>query len=202
MHCPKILRQSPDRIASLAGSLSVFSLIENMWSMIAQRLTQITPPAVTPDELWQRMEAAWSAVPKNTPKVSLNQCRGVRQRIQQQYSQNISQKVFTPSTALQTQLLVYKTHVRKRIFKSTAELMGNHGQEGKHPGVVRGLPPLFPFHTNLTRGLAARRLFKVPPCCEGIIHLKTSMSSPGFEPSPNGTAVSVANHYTGWATGL
>ncbi|GFT40090.1 hypothetical protein TNCV_2171071 [Trichonephila clavipes] len=26
------------------------------------------------------------------------------------------------------------------------------------------------------------------------------MSSPGFEPSPYGTAVSVANHYTGWAT--
>ncbi|GFS71034.1 FLJ37770-like protein [Trichonephila clavipes] len=26
------------------------------------------------------------------------------------------------------------------------------------------------------------------------------MSSPAFEPSPNGTAVSVANHYTGWAT--
>ncbi|PRD29981.1 UNVERIFIED_CONTAM: Glutamine synthetase [Trichonephila clavipes] len=26
------------------------------------------------------------------------------------------------------------------------------------------------------------------------------MSSPGFEPSPNGTEVSVANHYTGWVT--
>ncbi|GFW31480.1 hypothetical protein TNCV_1288271 [Trichonephila clavipes] len=26
------------------------------------------------------------------------------------------------------------------------------------------------------------------------------MSSPGFEPRSNGTAVSVANHYTGWAT--
>ncbi|GFV49277.1 transposable element Tcb1 transposase [Trichonephila clavipes] len=27
------------------------SPIENMWSMVAQRLTQITPPAATPDEL-------------------------------------------------------------------------------------------------------------------------------------------------------
>ncbi|GFT28060.1 transposable element Tcb1 transposase [Trichonephila clavipes] len=36
---------------------------ENMWSMVAQRLTQITPPAATPDQLWQRVEAAWSAVP-------------------------------------------------------------------------------------------------------------------------------------------
>ncbi|GFU03314.1 hypothetical protein TNCV_3338331 [Trichonephila clavipes] len=53
--------------------------------------------------------------------------------------------------------------------------------------------------TDLTRGLAARRLFKVPPCREGTIHLQTSMSSPRFEPSPNGTAVTVANHYTGWA---
>ncbi|GFU64770.1 transposable element Tcb1 transposase [Trichonephila clavipes] len=38
--------------------------IENMWSMVAQRLTQITPPAATPDQLWQRMEAAWSSVPQ------------------------------------------------------------------------------------------------------------------------------------------
>ncbi|GFV43353.1 transposable element Tcb1 transposase [Trichonephila clavipes] len=35
----------------------------NMWSMVAQRLTQIIPPAATPDQLWQRVEAAWSAVP-------------------------------------------------------------------------------------------------------------------------------------------
>ncbi|GFX43771.1 transposable element Tcb2 transposase [Trichonephila clavipes] len=35
-----------------------------MWSMVAQRLTQITPPATTPDQLWQRVEAAWSAVPQ------------------------------------------------------------------------------------------------------------------------------------------
>ncbi|GFW53777.1 transposable element Tcb1 transposase [Trichonephila clavipes] len=27
---------------------------ENMWSMVAQRLTQIIPPAATPDLLWQR----------------------------------------------------------------------------------------------------------------------------------------------------
>ncbi|GFV43718.1 transposable element Tcb1 transposase [Trichonephila clavipes] len=39
-------------------------LIENMWSMVAQRLTQITPPAATPDQLWQRVEAAWSTVPQ------------------------------------------------------------------------------------------------------------------------------------------
>ncbi|GFX37431.1 transposable element Tcb1 transposase [Trichonephila clavipes] len=40
------------------------SLIENMWSMVVQRLTQITSPAATPDQLWQRVEAAWSAVPQ------------------------------------------------------------------------------------------------------------------------------------------
>ncbi|GFV35408.1 hypothetical protein TNCV_3204401 [Trichonephila clavipes] len=32
--------------------------------MVAQRLTQITPPAATSDQLWQRVEAAWSAVPQ------------------------------------------------------------------------------------------------------------------------------------------
>ncbi|GFW15825.1 uncharacterized protein TNCV_1545591 [Trichonephila clavipes] len=50
--------------------------------------------------------------------------------------------------------------------------------------------------TNHTRGLAARRLFRVPPCRKGTIRLQTSMSSPGFEPSPYSTAVSIANHYT------
>ncbi|GFT15453.1 transposable element Tcb1 transposase [Trichonephila clavipes] len=55
------------------------SLIENMWYLVAQLLTQITPPAVTPDQLWQRIEAAWLAVPLAS-KVSLNQCRGVWQR--------------------------------------------------------------------------------------------------------------------------
>ncbi|GFV91127.1 transposable element Tcb1 transposase [Trichonephila clavipes] len=40
------------------------SPIENTWSMVAQRLTQITPPAATPDQLWQRVEAAWSTVPQ------------------------------------------------------------------------------------------------------------------------------------------
>ncbi|GFX13389.1 retrovirus-related Pol polyprotein from transposon TNT 1-94 [Trichonephila clavipes] len=53
--------------------------------------------------------------------------------------------------------------------------------------------------TNHTR-LEARRLFRVPPCHKGTIHLQTSMSSPGFKRSPYGITVSVANHYTGWAT--
>ncbi|GFT28505.1 transposable element Tcb1 transposase [Trichonephila clavipes] len=38
------------------------SSIENMWTMVAQRLTQIKPPDTTPDKLWQLVEAAWSAV--------------------------------------------------------------------------------------------------------------------------------------------
>ncbi|GFW67049.1 hypothetical protein TNCV_4030691 [Trichonephila clavipes] len=33
-----------------------------MWSMVAQRLTQITPSAPPPDQLWQRVEASWSAL--------------------------------------------------------------------------------------------------------------------------------------------
>ncbi|GFW32942.1 transposable element Tcb1 transposase [Trichonephila clavipes] len=41
---------------------SDLSPIENMWSMVALRFTQITPPTATPDQLWQRVEAAWSAV--------------------------------------------------------------------------------------------------------------------------------------------
>ncbi|GFX91621.1 transposable element Tcb1 transposase [Trichonephila clavipes] len=51
------------------------SPIGNMWSMVAQRLTQIPSPAATPDRLWQRLLGL--LYPKNTSKVSLNQCRGV-----------------------------------------------------------------------------------------------------------------------------
>ncbi|GFW98936.1 transposable element Tcb1 transposase [Trichonephila clavipes] len=38
--------------------------IENMWFVVAQRLTQFAPPAATPDQPWQHVEAAWSAVPQ------------------------------------------------------------------------------------------------------------------------------------------
>ncbi|GFU56608.1 transposable element Tcb1 transposase [Trichonephila clavipes] len=38
-------------------------IAESMWFMVAQLLTQITSPSATPDQLWQRVEAAWSAVP-------------------------------------------------------------------------------------------------------------------------------------------
>ncbi|GFV95382.1 transposable element Tc1 transposase [Trichonephila clavipes] len=48
------------------GRFPDLSPIENVSFMVAQRLTQITPPAVTPDELWQRVEAAWSAVPQES----------------------------------------------------------------------------------------------------------------------------------------
>ncbi|GFU77743.1 transposable element Tcb1 transposase [Trichonephila clavipes] len=34
------------------------SPLENMCSILAHRLTQITPPAAAPDQLWQRVEAA------------------------------------------------------------------------------------------------------------------------------------------------
>ncbi|GFY14006.1 transposable element Tcb1 transposase [Trichonephila clavipes] len=51
--------QCPDPWPARSPDLSP---IENMWSMVAQRLTQITPPAATSDQLWQRVEAAWSAV--------------------------------------------------------------------------------------------------------------------------------------------
>ncbi|GFV57726.1 transposable element Tcb1 transposase [Trichonephila clavipes] len=51
------------RLNCFPGRLGL-SPIENMCSMVAQRLTQVTPPAATTDQLWQRVEAAWSAVPQ------------------------------------------------------------------------------------------------------------------------------------------
>ncbi|GFX83413.1 transposable element Tcb1 transposase [Trichonephila clavipes] len=39
-------------------------LVENMWSMVVKKLTQISSPAATPHQLWQRVETAWTAVPQ------------------------------------------------------------------------------------------------------------------------------------------
>ncbi|GFU99118.1 transposable element Tcb1 transposase [Trichonephila clavipes] len=40
------------------------SPIENTWSMVSKRLTQIAPLNASPDQIWQHVEAAWSAVPQ------------------------------------------------------------------------------------------------------------------------------------------
>ncbi|GFU58268.1 transposable element Tcb1 transposase [Trichonephila clavipes] len=56
------------------------SPIENMCSMVAQQLTQITPQLphqINFGKLWKLLGLLY---PKNTSKVSLNQCRGVWQR--------------------------------------------------------------------------------------------------------------------------
>ncbi|GFW92559.1 transposable element Tcb1 transposase [Trichonephila clavipes] len=55
------------------------SPIESMWSMVAQRLVQIIPPAATPDQLWQRVEAAWSAAPQEHIQSLFESMRGVWQ---------------------------------------------------------------------------------------------------------------------------
>ncbi|GFV74484.1 transposable element Tcb1 transposase [Trichonephila clavipes] len=58
----RVWRHRGERI--LNSCVSCTGNHENMWSMAAERLTQMTPPAATTDQLWQRGEAAWSAVPQ------------------------------------------------------------------------------------------------------------------------------------------
>ncbi|GFV76586.1 hypothetical protein TNCV_4728061 [Trichonephila clavipes] len=53
----------------------------------------------------------------------------------------------------------------------------------------------FPFCSS---NLGAQRIFRVPLCREGTIHLQTPMPPPGIEPMTYGTVVSVANQNTGW----
>ncbi|GFV84835.1 transposable element Tcb1 transposase [Trichonephila clavipes] len=61
-HCTKVLRQI-ELLLWLTRSPDL-SPIENMWYTVAQLMTQITPPAATPDQLWQRVKATWPAVPQ------------------------------------------------------------------------------------------------------------------------------------------
>ncbi|GFS66272.1 hypothetical protein TNCV_3855911 [Trichonephila clavipes] len=72
--------------------------------------------------------------------------------------------------------------------------------EGEHQREGQGTPYFSSPSTNITIGFAVSRLIRVPSCRKGTMHLQTSISSSVFEPRPYGTAVSVANHYTGWST--
>ncbi|GFW92375.1 transposable element Tcb1 transposase [Trichonephila clavipes] len=63
-YCPKVLRYHQTELLPLSARSPDLPPIENMWSMVAQRLTQITPPAVTTNQLWQHIEATWSSVPQ------------------------------------------------------------------------------------------------------------------------------------------
>ncbi|UYV65748.1 hypothetical protein LAZ67_3005317 [Cordylochernes scorpioides] len=61
---PPLFRDGVIELLSWSTRSPDLSSIENMWFVFGQRLTQITSPAATPDQLWQRVEAAWSAVPQ------------------------------------------------------------------------------------------------------------------------------------------
>ncbi|GFS82620.1 RNase H domain-containing protein [Trichonephila clavipes] len=94
-----------------------------MWSMVAQRLTQITPPAATPDQLWQRVEAAFGLLyPKNTSKVSLNQCQGVWQRLLYNSSTNASKTEQITSIAgiTENSSFAYRINPNNSIFTAEA----------------------------------------------------------------------------------
>ncbi|GFX32520.1 transposable element Tc1 transposase [Trichonephila clavipes] len=56
------------------------SPIENMWSVVAQRLTQITTPAATQINFGNVWKLLGLLYPTNTSEDTLNQCRGVWQR--------------------------------------------------------------------------------------------------------------------------
>ncbi|GFU52965.1 hypothetical protein TNCV_1142571 [Trichonephila clavipes] len=72
--------------------------------------------------------------------------------------------------------------------------------EGENPGGGQGPPTSLPLPPTTREDLRLDGYLEYPPAAKGTIHLQTSMSSPGFEPSPYGTTVSIANHSTGWET--
>ncbi|GFV75981.1 hypothetical protein TNCV_1455781 [Trichonephila clavipes] len=83
-----------------------------------------------------------------------------------------------------------------KLEEKLKQLQAKHNQ-GEHSGDRQRPPTSLPLPpTTQTKGLVARWLFRVPPCRKGTIYLQTSMSSPGCEPRPSGTAVNVTNRYT------
>ncbi|GFU61890.1 hypothetical protein TNCV_1644631 [Trichonephila clavipes] len=51
------------KIHAPQARLSDLSPIENVWSMVMERLTRHRTAVTTVDELWPRAETAWSSVP-------------------------------------------------------------------------------------------------------------------------------------------
>ncbi|GFY01080.1 hypothetical protein TNCV_5075471 [Trichonephila clavipes] len=77
-----------------------------------------------------------------------------------------------------------------RIWIGYTSILRGNTLEGR----VQGSHLYSPF-TNLSKGLAVQRIFRVPPSRTGTIHLRTFMPSPGIKLRPYGRAVSVTNHY-------
>ncbi|GFX60042.1 hypothetical protein TNCV_4557231 [Trichonephila clavipes] len=71
---------------------------------------------------------------------------------------------------------------------------------GEHSGGGQGLPTSIPLLPTSREDLRLDGYLEYYKYRADTIHSQKSISSPGFEPSPYGTAVSVANHSTGWAT--
>ncbi|GFY10345.1 hypothetical protein TNCV_2630221 [Trichonephila clavipes] len=71
----------------------------------------------------------------------------------------------------------------------------NPNFEGEHPGNGQGPPDSLPLPPTSREDLRLDGYLKNPHAAK--VHLQASMSSLGFERSPNGTAVSVVNHSTG-----
>ncbi|GFT29528.1 hypothetical protein TNCV_2020891 [Trichonephila clavipes] len=72
---------------------------------------------------------------------------------------------------------------------------------GRKPWEWPGPPTSLPLPSTIQEDLQLDGYLE-SPCRKGTIHLQTSMSFPGFESSPYGTAVSVNNHCTSWATNV
>ncbi|GFW90144.1 uncharacterized protein TNCV_1789661 [Trichonephila clavipes] len=98
-----------------------------MWSLAAQRLTQITPPAATPDELWQRVAAACSAVPKeHIQSLFESMPRRVAAWLEHRTTErNVWARYLMPSNTLQahTEYVLVKSVGPKDLWVVAAEIM-------------------------------------------------------------------------------
>ncbi|GFU38571.1 uncharacterized protein TNCV_4391181 [Trichonephila clavipes] len=65
------------RLLPWPASSPDLSPIENVWSTVAERLARHHMPVTTVDELWYRVEAAWSSVPVHAFNLCLTQCPGL-----------------------------------------------------------------------------------------------------------------------------
>ncbi|GFU41843.1 transposable element Tcb2 transposase [Trichonephila clavipes] len=160
-----------------------YSPIEHVWDLVGRCLDRGLHPVASKDELLLRIQATWNSPPQADIRNLLD---SMPRRM------HVELKVIYQMVSSKHLLLFLSenNHWQAKVAKNMGEHLG--GGQGPLPS------PLSSPFTNLGRGLVTRRLFRVPPCHEGTVNLQTSMPSWGFEPPPNGTAISVTNHKTGW----
>ncbi|GFU41096.1 DDE_3 domain-containing protein [Trichonephila clavipes] len=183
--------------------------IEHVWDKLDRRIAARQPPPTDLPELRRALLDEWCNIPQDQiDNLILSMPRRWNYRHPPPFSRLRASLLFFPlngqNSPQQRPLSSLSCDMRQAskcamcesFTQVTVRFCSVPPQfRGRKPWGWLGASHLSSPSANHTRGLAARWLCRIPPMPQThYTFFQTSMSSPGFEPSPYGIAVSVANH--------